>query len=83
MKITVTEHNKIAYLSKGKHFYPILENGKILDGLESTEIPVFAPVLLEFKEGVVLNQARKGIDKITRRNSKFNFGNPSYSDKDR
>jgi cell division protein FtsQ len=64
VKLTVTEHNKVAYLSKGKHFYPILENGKILDGLESTEIPVFAPVLLDFKEGVVLNKLVKELIKL-------------------
>lgn len=64
IKVTVTEHNKIAYLSKGNHFYPILENGKILDGLASTEIPVFAPVLLNFKEGTVLNQLLKELNKL-------------------
>lgn len=64
LKITVSEHDKIAYLYKGKHFYPILENGKILEGLESTEIPVFAPVLLNFKEGVVLNQLLKELIKL-------------------
>lgn len=64
IKVTVTEHNKIAYLFKGKHFYPILENGKILAGLESTEIPVFAPVLLNFKEGAVLNQLLKELTKL-------------------
>lgn len=64
LKITVTEHDKIAYLFKGKHFYPILENGKMLGGLDSTEIPVFAPVLLDFKEGPVLNKLIKELTNL-------------------
>lgn len=64
LKITVTEYNKMAYLFKENHFYPILENGKILDGLESTEIPVFAPVLINFKEGAVLKQLLKELKKL-------------------
>ena len=64
MKISVTEHKKIAYLFKGKHFYPILENGKILANLELDEIPVFAPVLQDFKEGDVLKQLLKELSKL-------------------
>jgi len=64
IKITVSEHNKMAYLLKGKHFYPILENGEILDGLESGEIPVFAPVLIDFKEGKALNRLLEELVKL-------------------
>ncbi|MFJ5622204.1 cell division protein FtsQ/DivIB [Peribacillus loiseleuriae] len=54
--ITVTEFERIAYLSKNNRFYPIMENGKILTELESGEIPVFAPVLIDFTEGDTLKQ---------------------------
>lgn len=64
IKIIVTEHNKMAYLSKGKQFYPILENGDILTGLELDEMPVFAPVLLDFTEGKVLNKLLKELAKL-------------------
>ena len=64
IKITVTEHTRMAYLSKGGKFYPILENGKLLDELESGEIPVFAPVLVGFKEGKALKLLLTELDKL-------------------
>ncbi|MBA9024960.1 MULTISPECIES: cell division protein FtsQ/DivIB [Bacillaceae] len=53
--ITITEFERIAYLSKNNRFYPIMENGKILTELKRGEIPVFAPVLIDFTEGDALN----------------------------
>jgi cell division protein FtsQ len=53
--IDVKEHNRMAYLVKADRFYPIMENGKILDKLQKGEIPVYAPVLLGYQEGEALN----------------------------
>lgn len=64
IEIKVTEHKKMAYLLNGKHFYPILENGKILRGVETVEIPAYAPVLINFQEGTVLKQLLSGLRKI-------------------
>ncbi|WP_110929334.1 cell division protein FtsQ/DivIB [Bacillus massiliglaciei] len=64
VKITVKEHKRIAYLSKGSSFYPILDNGEILGKLDKGEIPVFAPVLIDFKEGKALNLLLEQLDKL-------------------
>ena len=64
VKITVSEHTRIAYLSMDGKFAPILENGDILKELESGENPVFAPVLIGFKEGKALKLLLEELDKL-------------------
>jgi cell division protein FtsQ len=64
IKITVSEHKRIAYLSIGGKFSPILENGNVLRELASGENPVFAPVLIGFKEGKALRLLLKELDKL-------------------
>ncbi|WP_338421109.1 cell division protein FtsQ/DivIB [Mesobacillus harenae] len=54
--ISVIEYDRIAYITKGKNFVPVLENGDTLDKEKMTDIPVNAPILIEFKEGKVLNE---------------------------
>lgn len=54
--IEVKEFNRLAYISKGKNFYPVLENGNILGEKQIDEIPVNAPILIGFKEGKVLDE---------------------------
>ncbi|MBO8176437.1 cell division protein FtsQ/DivIB [Aeribacillus pallidus] len=54
--ITIEEHRKIAYIVKGKSFYPVLENGTVIQNQPSSSLPVYAPLLLNFKEGAVLNE---------------------------
>ncbi|MDP4163936.1 MAG: cell division protein FtsQ/DivIB [Bacillota bacterium] len=56
LNIHLKEYQRIAYLSKDSAYYPVLENGKILESRKSTEVPVNAPVLFEFKEGKALNK---------------------------
>ncbi|PLS16595.1 cell division protein FtsQ [Bacillus sp. M6-12] len=62
--ITVGEHDRIAYLSNDGRFYPILENGEILDPLKKQEIPVHAPVLIDFKKGNALNQLLEELENL-------------------
>ncbi len=54
--IHVEEFSRLAYISKGKNFYPVLENGNILGEKQIDEIPVNAPILIGFKEGKVLDE---------------------------
>ncbi|MFD4928066.1 cell division protein FtsQ/DivIB [Peribacillus butanolivorans] len=64
IKITVSEHNRMAYLSNDGKFSPILENGSVLEELATGEIPVFAPVLIGFKEGKALKLLLEELDKL-------------------
>lgn len=64
IKITVSEHNRMAYLSNNGKFAPILENGSVLEELATGEIPVFAPVLIGFKEGKALKLLLEELDKL-------------------
>lgn len=56
VEIQIEEFNRLAYISKGKGFYPVLENGTILGEQQMDEIPVNAPILIGFKEGKVLDE---------------------------
>ncbi|RFU71181.1 cell division protein FtsQ [Peribacillus saganii] len=62
--ITVADHDRIAYLANDGRFFPILENGEILEPLKKQEIPVHAPVLIDFKKGKALNQLLNELEKI-------------------
>ncbi|WP_409305335.1 cell division protein FtsQ/DivIB [Peribacillus sp. SCS-155] len=62
--ITVEENTRTAYLVKEDRFLPILENGKILPPLKKGSIPVYAPVLVDFKEGNALHQLMSELDKL-------------------
>lgn len=64
VKITISEHTRIAYLSNGGKFAPILENGDVLKELATGENPVFAPVLIGFKEGKALKLLLEELDKL-------------------
>jgi cell division protein FtsQ len=56
VEIKINEYKRLAYISKGKNFYPVLENGNILGEKKIDEIPVNAPILIGFKEGKVLDE---------------------------
>lgn len=56
VSIKIEEYKRLAYISKGKNFYPVLENGNILGEKQIDEIPVNAPILIGFKEGKVLDE---------------------------
>ncbi|CAM3696533.1 cell division protein FtsQ/DivIB [Mesobacillus zeae] len=56
VNIHLEEYEKLAYLSKGKAFYPVLGNGKIIEKKEVSQIPMNAPVLIGFREGKPLDK---------------------------
>lgn len=54
--IQITEHKKLAYLKKNSFYYPVMENGSILENRKTGKVPINAPILMGFKEGAVLNK---------------------------
>ncbi|GAM14248.1 cell division protein FtsQ/DivIB [Mesobacillus selenatarsenatis] len=62
--IELEEYSRLAYISKGKNFYPVLENGNILGEKQIEEIPVNAPILIGFKEGKVLDEMIASLEKL-------------------
>ncbi len=56
VEIRITEYDKLAYLSVGKDFLPVLANGEILEEGIADEMPVNSPILIGFKEGDVLDE---------------------------
>ncbi|RSD28107.1 cell division protein FtsQ/DivIB [Mesobacillus subterraneus] len=62
--IRIEEYNRLAYISKGKDFYPVLENGHILGEKRIDEIPVNAPILIGFKEGKVLDEMIASLEEL-------------------
>ena len=54
VSVNVKEYKRIAYISKGKDFFPVLENGKVLDEKKTSALPLNAPVLYSFSEGAEL-----------------------------
>lgn len=64
VSIKLEEYNRLAYISKGKNFYPVLENGNILGEKQIDEIPVNAPILIGFKEGKVLDEMIASLEEL-------------------
>ncbi|PLT34296.1 cell division protein FtsQ/DivIB [Bacillus sp. V5-8f] len=62
--IKVNERNRMAYLAKEGRFLPILENGEILAPIPKGNIPVYAPVLVGFGEGIRLKQLLSELEKL-------------------
>jgi cell division protein FtsQ len=48
--ISVQEFGRIAYVKEGSRYYPILENGFRLSQLTKNDIPVNAPLLINWKQ---------------------------------
>ncbi|SEN63186.1 cell division protein FtsQ [Amphibacillus marinus] len=53
-KIEVEELDKVAYLSEGEFFYPLLENGRLLDSFRIIDWQGDAPLLFGFSEDSAL-----------------------------
>lgn len=49
VQIHVAEWNKVAYIAKNGEFYPMLENGYILEQVSALE-PIDAPIFLQFDD---------------------------------
>jgi cell division protein FtsQ len=64
VEIELEEYSRLAYISKGKNFYPVLENGNILGEKQIDEIPVNAPILIGFKEGKVLDEMIASLEEL-------------------
>lgn len=63
IQIDVTEWRRVAYYKKDLDFFPILENGQILDEKEES-IPVHAPLLFEFTDGSNLEKMVQELIKL-------------------
>ncbi|RBW70393.1 cell division protein FtsQ/DivIB [Bacillus taeanensis] len=48
--IIINEYNRVGYLNSGEKYYPILENGKVLPALKKHEVPINAPLLLNWQD---------------------------------
>ncbi|MBM7647215.1 cell division protein FtsQ [Bacillus ectoiniformans] len=63
VKIKVTEQSKLAYLAKGILFYPVLDNGNIVQKPD-TSAPDQLPIMYGFKEGKALELMMKGLEEL-------------------
>ncbi|WP_147531941.1 cell division protein FtsQ/DivIB [Bacillus marasmi] len=62
--IKLEEHKQIAYINKGDHYSPVLENGEILPAMQRGAFPVQAPILVGFSKGKVLNKMIDGLENL-------------------
>ena len=83
IKIEVDEYQYTAYVQKGKEYYPVLSNGKILDK-KLSHIPDSGPLLVSFKEGkpleVIIGQLEEMSEEVMNSISEIHH-NPSKTDK--
>ncbi|MGM0844509.1 MAG: cell division protein FtsQ/DivIB [Bacillota bacterium] len=56
VKINIAEYEKAAYLINENQFFPILENGELLDSRALESLPTDAPILIAFKEDKILKE---------------------------
>ncbi len=81
--LEVSEYKYTAYVQKGKEYYPILSNGKILDK-KLSHIPDSGPLLVSFNEGkplsIVIGQLEKMSEDVMNSISEIHH-NPSKTDK--
>ena len=81
--LEVSEYKYTAYVQKGKEYYPILSNGKILDK-KLSHIPDSGPLLVSFKEGkplsIVIDQLEEMSEDVMNSISEIHH-NPSKTDK--
>jgi cell division protein FtsQ len=81
--IDVKEHERVAYFSEKTSFYPVLENGKILQNTPIYSFPENSPILTGFKEGKVLNElvsSLKGLPEEVRNSISEIHHEPSKTD---
>ncbi|MGB8002482.1 MAG: FtsQ-type POTRA domain-containing protein [Anaerobacillus sp.] len=64
VNIEVTENERVAYLKKGSHYFPILQTGAILDALPKGDIPVSAPILMQWDESAELSEMAGELRKV-------------------
>lgn len=64
VSIKVTEYGRVAYLRKNHHYYPILQNGERLPALNQKDIPVDAPILVNWPKGKHLSHMADQLTKL-------------------
>jgi cell division protein FtsQ len=64
IKIVVEEFAKAAYLINETNFYPILENGDLLESRDLNTLPTDAPILIGFQEDQVLKDMVSELENI-------------------
>jgi cell division protein FtsQ len=64
VEIKIQELKRMAYISKGKSFIPVLENGQVLDEKQTTDLPLNAPVLYSFSENDVLKEMMDSLEQL-------------------
>jgi cell division protein FtsQ len=83
IKIKINEYEYTAYVQKGKEYYPVLSNGKILDK-KLQHIPDSGPLLVSFKEGkplaIIIKQLEEMPEDVMNSISEIHH-NPSKTDK--
>ncbi|HEX6922614.1 MAG TPA: cell division protein FtsQ/DivIB [Bacillales bacterium] len=62
--IQVTEYDRVAYLKKDGHFFPILENGARLPALSENDIPAGAPILVNWPKGKMLEAMASQVQQL-------------------
>ncbi|MFK2824912.1 cell division protein FtsQ/DivIB [Bacillus sp. B190/17] len=63
LKISIEERQKLAYLAKGKKFYPVLNNGTVLkEAIDET--PEQLPILYHFKAGDQLDHMMEALESL-------------------
>lgn len=66
VSVNITEYQRVAYLNADGQYYPILENGAHLSALDSEQVPVNAPVLVNWKQRKPLAKMAAQIQKLPR-----------------
>lgn len=64
IEVTIVEYKKLAYVKNNSAYSPVLENGTILKNRTTGKFPVNAPILVGFKEGVVLDHFLGELEKL-------------------
>jgi cell division protein FtsQ len=64
IEINITEYKKLAYLKKDSFYFPVLENGTILENRKTGRVPINAPILMNFKQGAILKDMLGEIKKL-------------------
>lgn len=62
--IQIKENQRIGYVKKDTEYYPVMENGVILNNDHFRSLPISAPILYNFKEGAVLKEMLSELTKI-------------------
>jgi cell division protein FtsQ len=64
INIQIQEHKRIAYIEKDSAYYPVQDNGEILENRKIEQLPINSPILFKFNKGPVLNEMIKGLQAL-------------------